>query len=137
MNIDEVQKFLVENHNAVLVARKRNGSPQITLVTAGVDGAGRVVISARKNTFKVKNISRDPQVSLLVIGDDFHGSNYYQIDGRGEVIALPESMDLLMDAYRRRLGNQMDPEATRKKITDEDRVIIRVEIDAVGPQSRG
>ena len=137
MNIDEVQKFLVENHNAVLVARKRNGSPQITLVTAGVDGAGKVVISARKKTFKVKNISRDPQVSLLVMGEDFHGSNYYQIDGRGEVIALPESMDLLMDAYRRRLGDQMDPEATRKKITDEDRVVIRVEIDAVGPQSRG
>ena len=130
MNIDEVQKFLVENHNAVLVARKRNGSPQITLVTAGVDGAGRV-------TFKVKNISHDPQVSRLVMGEDFHGSNYYQIDGRGEVIALPESMDLLMDAYRRRLGDQMDPEATRKKITDEDRVVIRVEIDAVGPQSRG
>ena len=42
-----------------------------------------------------------------------------------------------MDAYRRRLGDQMDPEATRKKITDEDRVVIRVEIDAVGPQSRG
>ena len=137
MNIDEVQKFLIENHNAVLVARKRNGLPQITLVTAGVDGAGRVVISARKKTFKVKNISRDPQVSLLVMGEDFHGSNYYQIDGRGEVIALPESMDLLMDAYRRRLGDQMDPEATRKKITDEDRVVIRVEIDAVGPQSRG
>ena len=137
MNIDEVQKFLVENHNAVLVARKRNGSPQITLVTAGVDGAGKVVISAQKKTFKVKNISHDPQVSLLVMGEDFHGSNYYQIDGRGEVIALPESMDLLMDAYRRRLGDQMDPEATRKKITDEDRVIIRVEIDAVGPQSRG
>ena len=137
MKIDEVQKFLIENHNAVLVARKRNGLPQITLVTAGVDGAGRVVISARKKTFKVKNISRDPQVSLLVMGEDFHGSNYYQIDGRGEVIALPESMDLLMDAYRRRLGDQMDPEATRKKITDEDRVVIRVEIDAVGPQSRG
>jgi len=51
MNIDDVRKFLAENNNAVLVARKRNSSPQITLVTAGVDGAGRVVISARKNTF--------------------------------------------------------------------------------------
>jgi PPOX class probable F420-dependent enzyme len=137
MNIDEVQRFLVENHNAVLVARKRNGSPQITLVTAGVDGAGRVTISARKNTFKVKNISRDPQVSLLIMGDDFHGSKYYQVDGRAEVIALPESMDLLMDVYRRRLGDQMNMDETRLKIVDQDRVIIRIEIDAVGPQSRG
>jgi PPOX class probable F420-dependent enzyme len=137
MNIDDVRKFLVENHNAVLVARKRNGSPQITLVTAGVDGAGRVVISARKDTYKVRNISRDPQVSLLVMGEEFHGSNYYTIDGRAEIIALPESLDLLLDSYRRRLGDELNEEETRKKILDEDRVIIRIEIDAVGPQSRG
>ena len=137
MNIDDVRKFLAENHNAVLVARKRNGSPQITLVTAGVDGAGRVVISARKNTFKVKNIARDSQVSLLVMGEQFHGSNYYTIDGRAEIIALPDSLGLLLDAYRRRLGDEMDLEETRQKIVDEDRVIIRIEIDAVGPQSRG
>ena len=136
MQIEEVRDFLVENHNAVLVARKRNGSPQITLVTAGVDGAGRVVISSRKNTYKVKNIARDPRVSLLVMGEQFHGSNYYQIDGRAEVIYLPESLELLMDVYCRRLGGDMDPEATRLKILDQDRVLIRVEIDAVGPQSR-
>jgi len=137
LTIDEVRNFLVDNHNAVLVARKRNGSPQITLVTAGVDGEGRVTISARKNTFKVRNVSRDPQVSLLVMGDDFHGSHYYQIDGRAEVVALPDAMDLLMDVYRRRLGAAMDVEETRRKILDQDRVIIRIEIDAVGPQNRG
>jgi len=136
LTIDEVRNFLVDNHNAVLVARKRNGSPQITLVTAGVDGEGRVTISARKNTFKVRNVIRDPQVSLLVMGDDFHGSHYYQVDGRAEVVALPEAMDLLMDVYRRRLGAGMDVEETRRKILDQDRVIIRIEIDAVGPQSR-
>jgi PPOX class probable F420-dependent enzyme len=137
MNIDEVREFLVHNHNAVLVARKRNGSPQITLVTAGVDGDGRVVISARRKTYKVKNVIRDPNVSLLVMGEDFHGSNYYQIEGRAEVIALLDSLELLMDAYRRRLGEAMDSEQTRRKIVDEDRVIIRIQIDAVGPQSRG
>ena len=63
MKISEVQDFLVNNHRGVLVARKKNGSPQITLVTPSVDTAGRVVISARKNTYKVKNISRDPRSS--------------------------------------------------------------------------
>lgn len=136
LEIDEVRRFLVDHHNAVLVARKRSGSPQMTLVTAGVDGEGRVVISARRKTYKVRNIARDPRVSLLVMGDQFHGSNYYQVDGRAEVIALPDSMDLLLDAYRRRLGEGMDAAATRRKILDEDRVIIRIEIDAVGPQNR-
>lgn len=137
MNIDEVRNFLVKNHNAVLVARKRNGSPQMTLVTASADEAGRVVISARKNTFKVKNISRDPQVSLLVMGEGFHGSNYCTIEGRAEIVALPGALDLLLNVYRRTLGDQMNLEETRKKIVDQDRVLIRIEIDAVGPQSRG
>lgn len=137
MNIDEVRKFLVDNHRGVLVARKRNGSPQMTLVTPGVDAEGRVVISARKNTYKVKNISRDPRVSILVMGEQFHGSGYFQIDGRAEVIALPDAMDLLMEAYRRMLGDRMNPEQTRSKIIEEERVLIRIEIESVGPQNRG
>ena len=137
MDIDEVRRFLVDNHRGVLVARRRDGSPQITLVTVGVDGEGRAVISSRGSTYKVKNIRRDPRVSLLVMGEQFHGSRYYQIDGRAEVVALPDAMEPLMDAYRRRLGDGMDAEATRRKIIEEDRVIIRIDIDRVGPQSRG
>ena len=57
MDIGEVQKFLVDNHRGVLVARKRNGSPQITLVTPGVDAAGRVVISARRNTYTIERLN--------------------------------------------------------------------------------
>lgn len=136
MDIDDVRKFLVDNHRGVLVARKRDGSPQITLVTVGVDAEGRVTISARKNTYKVRNIIRDPQVSLLVMGEQFHGSRYFQIDGRAEIIALPESLELLMEAYHRRLGDDMDEEESRRKIVEEDRVIIRIDIDRVGPQSR-
>lgn len=137
MNIDEVRKFLVDNHRGVLVARKRNGSPQITLVTAGVDGAGRATISARKNTFKVKHILRDPRVSLLVMGEQFNGSKYFQVEGRAEVIALPDAMDPLMDFYSRTLGDSMKPEETHRKIIDEERVLIRIEIESVGPQNRG
>ncbi len=137
MNIDEVQKFLIDNHRGVLVARKRNGSPQITLVTPGVDAAGRVVISARKKTYKVKNLSRDPRVSLLVMGEQFNGSKYFQLEGRAEVIALPDAMDPLMDFYSRTLGDRMKPEETQKKIIDEERVLIRIDIESVGPQNRG
>lgn len=136
MNIDEARKFLVDHDHGVLVARKRNGSPQITLVTTGVDGAGRVTISARRNTFKVRNIARNPQVSLLVMGEQFHGSNYVQIDGHAEIIHQPEARDLLMDVYRRRLGDRMDPAESEKKIIEEDRVLIRIDIDSVGPQGR-
>lgn len=136
MEIDDARRFLAEHDRGVLVARRRDGSPQITLVTPGVDAEGRAVISSRRNTFKVGNIRRDPRVSLLVMGERFHGGNYIQIDGTAEVIALPESLDLLMEVYRRRLGGKMDAEATRRKILDEDRVLIRIDIERVGPQRR-
>jgi len=137
MDIDEVRKFLAENDRGVLVARKRNGAPQITLVTTGIDGEGRVTVSARRDTFKVRNIARDPRVSMLIMGEQFHGSRYVTVEGRAEVIPLPEAMDLLLDVYRRRLGDAYDEAEARKKILDQDRVLIRVEIDSFGPQNRG
>jgi PPOX class probable F420-dependent enzyme len=137
MEISEVQEYLLDNDRGVLVARKRDGSPQITLVTAGVDAEGRVVISARGNTFKVKNIARDPRVSMLIMGEQFNGSKYYQLDGRAEIIEQPAAVDLLLEVYRRRLGDDADPEESRRKILDQERVLIRIEIDSVGPQRRG
>ena len=135
MDISEVQSFLTTNHRGILVARKRDGSPQITLVTPTVDGEGRVVISSRRNTYKVKNIISEPNVSMLVMGEEFHGSKYFQLDGIAEVIDLPDALDLLLDAYRRRLGMAFNEAESRKKIFDDDRVIIRITIERVGPQN--
>ena len=137
MEVSDVQKFLVDTHRGVLVAQKRDGSPQITLVTPAVDGEGRPVISSRAITYKVKNIRRDPRVALLVMGDQFSGSKYYQIQGRAEVIPLPEAMDGLMDFYRRIGGDGYNPEEARKKILDQERVGSRSDIEIVGPQGRG
>lgn len=137
MEISDVQKFLLDNHRGVLVARKRDGSPQITLVTPAVDADGRVIISSRATTYKVKNIRRDPRVSMLVLGEQFSGSKYYQIQGRAEVLSLPEAMDGLMDFYQRSRRGGMDPDEARKKILDEGRVLIRIDIESVGPKGRG
>lgn len=132
MEISDVQKFLIDNHRGVLVARKRDGSPQITLVTPAVDDEGRVIVSSRGITYKVKNLRRDPRVALLVMGEQFSGSKYYQIQGRAEVIPLPEAMDGLLDFYRR--IRRMSADEARKKIVEEGRVLIRIDIESVGPQ---
>jgi PPOX class probable F420-dependent enzyme len=137
MEISDVQKFLLDNHRGVLVARKRDGSPQITLVTPTVDANGHVIISSRATTYKVKNIRRDPRVSLLVMGEQFSGSKYYQIEGRAEVIPLPEAMDGLVEFYQRTRGRNMSEEEARKKISEEQRALIRIDIEKVGPQGRG
>lgn len=137
MKIADAQKFLVDNHHGVLVARKKDGSPQITLVSPVIDAEGKVIITARDSTYKVKNIKRDPRVSLLVYGDKFNGSNYVQIDGKAVVIEHPQAMDIVLDWHRQIRGVPANWEDIRKKTLSEGRVAIRVTIEKVGPQSRG
>jgi PPOX class probable F420-dependent enzyme len=136
MEISEAQEFLRHNHHGVLVARKRDGSLQMTLVSPVLGSDGKVTITARETTYKVKNIRRNPQVSLLVYGDKFNGSNYIQVDGRAEVIPLPKAMDIVLDWHRQIRGEPADWEDVRKKTLAEARIAIRLTIERVGPQNR-
>lgn len=137
MEIADAQKFLAVNHRGVLVARKRDGWPQMTLVSPAIDGDGRVIITARATTYKVKNIRRDPRVSLLVMGEEFHGSKYVQLHGTAEIIPLPQAMDLLIHWHRQVKGEHPNWDEYREKMREEQRVIIRVRIEKVGPQRKG
>jgi len=58
----------------------------MTLVSPVIDVEGKVIITGRETAFKVKNIKRNPQISLLVYGEQYNGSKYIQIDGKAEVI---------------------------------------------------
>jgi PPOX class probable F420-dependent enzyme len=137
MEISEAQKFLQTAHHGVLVARKKDGSLQMTLVSPVVDDEGKVIITARDTTYKVKNIRRNPQVSLLVHGEKFHGSQYIQIDGRAQIIEHPQAMDIVLAWHRQIRGEPANWDDIRKKTLAEGRIAIRVTIDHVGPQGRG
>ena len=137
MNIADAQRFLKDNHHGVLVARKRDGSLQMTLVSPVIDAAGNVIITARDSTYKVKNIRRDPRVSLVVYGEKFNGSNYIQVDGKAEVIEHPKAMDIVLDWHRQIRGVPENWDDIRKKTLSEGRIVIRVAIEKVGPQNRG
>lgn len=56
MEIADVQKFVTKTTAVQVVAKKHDGSPRITLVTPGVDAAGRVIIPSRSTTDKVKKL---------------------------------------------------------------------------------
>ena len=136
MNIADAQEFLRHNHHGVLVARKRDDSLQMTLVSPVMGDDGRVTITARESTYKVKNIRRNPQVSLLVYGEKFNGSNYIQIDGKAEVIPQPQAMDIVLDWHRQIRGEPASWDEIRKKTLAEGRIAIRLTIEKVGPQKR-
>jgi PPOX class probable F420-dependent enzyme len=136
MEISDVQKFLADNHRGVLVARKRDGRPQITLVTPGIDPEGRVIVHSRADAYKVKNVRRDPRVSMLVMGEQFSGSKYVQLHGTAEIVEQPEAMDLLVYWHRQARGEHPNWREYREKMKEEGQIVIRINIEAVNA-SRG
>jgi PPOX class probable F420-dependent enzyme len=136
MDISEARRFLRDKHHGVLVTRKRDGGLQMTLVSPVIGANGDIIITARDSTYKVKNIRRNPQISLLVYGEKFNGSNYIQVDGTAEIITHPQAMDIVLDWHRQIRGEPENWDGVRAKTLAEGRIVIRVNIDKVGPQNR-
>ena len=87
MEIAAALDFVREHHNAVLLTYRRDGSAQLSPITCDVSG-GQIVVSTRETALKVKNLRRDPRVSLCVLADQFYGS-WIQLDGTAEIVSLP------------------------------------------------
>jgi PPOX class probable F420-dependent enzyme len=102
----------------------------------GLDDEGRAVISSREAAYKTKNLKRDPRATLCVFNDRFFG-NWMHIDGRAEVLSLPDAMDGLVDYYRRISGEHPDWDDYRLAMEKERRVLIRIEIEHAGPDRYG
>ena len=135
MEISDARKFMRENHRACIAVRQKDGWPQMTFVTPGIDTQGRAIITSRGTTYKIKHIRRDPRVSMLIFGEQYSGSKFVQIRGTAEIIELPEAMDTLIFWYKQVRGEHKNWDDYRKQMHDEKRVIIRVNIEKAGPQS--
>jgi len=135
MEIAQAKAFLQQNHRACIAVRQKDGWPQMTLVTPGIDAQGRVLMTSRGTTYKVKHIRRDPRVSMLIFGEQYSGSKFVQIHGTAEIIDQPEAMDALIYWYKQVRGEHKNWDDYKKQMRDEKRVIIRVNIEKVGPQS--
>lgn len=136
MDPERARSFLAHNHRAVLVTARRDGRPQTSPVVCGLDDGEGVAISTRETAFKVKNVRRRPEVSLCVLSDGFFGQ-WVQVDGRAEIVALPEAMDGLIALYRQVAGEHPDWEDFRAAMEAERRVLLRITVDRVGPTKSG
>jgi PPOX class probable F420-dependent enzyme len=124
MDISDAVAFISENDRTVLVTRKRDGSLQMSPVNSGIID-GKIVISSRSALAKVRNLRRDPTVSLLVFTDAFFGS-WVQVDGLGEIVEQPAALDLLDDVYRVIAGEHPDWADYRRAMIADERVVIRI-----------
>jgi len=136
MDIEAALQFMGSQHHAVLATLKADGTPQMSPVTVGTDDAGRVVISTREPTYKVRNVRRDPRVWLCVLPDAFFGQ-WVQVEGTAEVVELPEAMELLVDYYRQISGEHPDWDDYRAAMERDKRVVLRVTVAKAGPNISG
>ncbi|MWA06672.1 TIGR03618 family F420-dependent PPOX class oxidoreductase [Actinomadura sp. LD22] len=132
----ELLEFLRPRHRALIATARSDGRPQLSPVTCGVDGEGRLVVSTYPERAKARNARRDARVSLCVLSDDWNGP-YVQVDGTAEVLDMPEAADALVDYYRCIAGEHPDWEEYREAMRRQDKSLIRVTIDRWGPIATG
>jgi PPOX class probable F420-dependent enzyme len=133
---DALLDFARERHHYVLLTKRRDGSPQVSPVTGGVDDEGRLVISTYPERAKSANARRDAEVSVLVLSDDWDGA-WVQVDGTAEVIDPPDSVEPLVEYFRAVAGEHPDWEEYRQAMRDQGKSLIRVTPLRWGPIATG
>jgi PPOX class probable F420-dependent enzyme len=128
--------FVRSRHRMVLTTTRRDGTPQMSPVAAGMDPAGRIVIATYPERAKTRNVVRRPAVSLLVLSDDWNGP-WIEVDGRAEVLDLPAAMEPLVDYYRSIAGEHDDWDGYRAAMQRQGKALIRVTPERWGPIATG
>jgi PPOX class probable F420-dependent enzyme len=129
-------EFVRPRHRMVLITTRRDGRPQASPVTGGVDPDGRIVISTYPERAKTANARRHPQVAVLVLSDDFNGE-WVQVEGTCEVIDPPDSVEPLVDYFRSISGEHPDWDEYRQAMRDQGKSLLRIVPETWSPVARG
>ena len=127
-------KWLSEHALCTLATGRRDGSPQLSLVSYAYDGH-QILISTSFDRAKWVNSKRTTKVSLLVQD----GRQYVVVYGRAEHVEHdPQRLELTkkVPGYQRRLERHNgDEQAVVRELNDEKRAILRIIPDKIVPHS--
>jgi PPOX class probable F420-dependent enzyme len=132
----QLTEFLRPRHRAIVVTRRKDGSPQMSPVTFGTDAQGRIVIATYPQRAKIRNARRDPKVSLCVISDEWNDP-YVQVDGTAEVLDLPEALEGLVDYFRVISGEHPNWDEYREAMRKQGKCLLRITPERWGPVATG
>ncbi len=136
VTVDEARAFIQAHHRGVLATVRKDGEPQLSPVTVGVDDDGSLIISTRETAMKTLNVRRNGRASVCVFLDSFFGA-WVQAEGMASIESLPEAMEGLVRYYRLVAGEHSDWEDYRGAMVRDKRVLLRIRIERVGPQQSG
>jgi PPOX class probable F420-dependent enzyme len=135
---DELLDFVRTRHHLILVTTRQDGRPQLSPVTGGVDGDGRIVVSTYPDRAKVTNLRRDPRASVLVLSDEWNDA-WVQVDGTADVLDMPsqEAEDGLVEYFRCISGEHPDWEEYRQAMRRQGKSLVRITPERWGPVATG
>ncbi|GAB3794001.1 PPOX class F420-dependent oxidoreductase [Nocardioides ungokensis] len=135
---DGLLEFVRPRHQMTLMTTRRDGRPQMSPVTGGVDADGRIVISTYPQRAKAANLRRDARATVLVHSDEWNGA-YVQVDGTAEVLDMPsqEAEDALVEYFRCISGEHPDWDDYRQAMRRQGKSLIRITPESWGPIATG
>ncbi|WP_030455360.1 PPOX class F420-dependent oxidoreductase [Herbidospora cretacea] len=133
---EELLDFLRPRHHAIVITARRDGRPQASPVSCGVDTEGRIVISTYPERAKTANARRNEQVSVIVLSDDWDGP-WVQVDGDAEVLDLPEALEPLVEYFRCISGEHPDWDEYREAMIRQGKSLLRITPTRWGPVATG
>ncbi|MBP3079978.1 PPOX class F420-dependent oxidoreductase [Streptomyces sp. ZG43] len=130
---DRTLSLLDDISRGVLVTLKKDGRPQLSNVDFTYDPEKGVIrFSTTDGRAKVRNLRRDPRISLHVT--TANGGAYAVFEGTATlsgVAAAPddEAVEELVDVYRAVQGEHPDWDEYRTVMVEDGRLVVRFAID--------
>ena len=144
VDLEGLLEFVRPRHRMLLLTRRADGSPQASPVSGGVDAAGRLVVSTYPERAKTRNARRRPDVSLVVLSDEWDGP-WVQVDGRCEVLDVvdgrttpdEDALDAFVEYYRSIAGEHPNWPEYRAAMVAQRKSLLRVTPTRWGPVATG
>jgi len=136
IDLDGLRDHLKGRNHWIFATARRDGRPQMSMVTGGMTADGKLAISTYPMRVKAKNARRDPAVSVLVMGEAFNDA-WVQIDGQATVLDMPEAGDAFVEYFRCISGEHPDWDEYRQAMADQGKCIILIDPTRWSPVSKG
>lgn len=125
------EKLLAAGKFATLVTIKRDGRPQLSVINYKYD-AGVVRVSVTDDRVKVKNLRRDPRMSLHVVSDDHW--HWVVAEGNASLSAVAAdpadaTVDALVALYRDVAGEHPDWQEYREAMVTDRRILLSMRVE--------
>jgi PPOX class probable F420-dependent enzyme len=122
-----VERFLTNNHRAIMVTLRADGSPHVARVAVGlVDG--KLWSSGTQDRVRTKHVRRDPRASLCVL-DEGNAYSWLGLDTTVTILDGEDAPELNLALYRVIAGEPDDVDHYKRAMVEERRLIYEFSID--------